>query len=286
MDDPYEKSPRQVDEPVVADHVLSVSDLATALLLASNREVDEFNEILDRAEKAELALAEMTIAKQKSDEQRDKIITENEELLGAYRKMEKGMDTIMLNAKKHMQYAEQAKREKTQMEDKLRKSDMALAPYKVLGTIKKVREQIKAYKDKAIVNQKALVSGKEDIKVYRKDIVKLVDKIALLETLNAQSSIQTIWSKNGDHLLMFPTPLTMEINGEIEKQLTLLFMDNSGCGKLIGIDEDGEPKLCVMPKGGLKPKAATLAKAGNVLRGFKEKNWKVSHADLIAIQEK
>ena len=85
--------------------------------------------------------------------------------------------------------------------------------------------------------------------------------------------------------MMFPTPLTMEINGIVEKQVTLLFMDQSGCGKLIGIGEDGEPMLCKMPRTGLKPKAATLAKAGNILRQFKSQNWVVTHEDLVTIQE-
>jgi hypothetical protein len=62
-------------------------------------------------------------------------------------------------------------------------------------------------------------------------------------------------------------------------------MNESGCGKLIANDQDGEPVLCTMPKGGLKPKAPTLAKAGSILRKFKKKNWKLSHKDIMDIQE-
>lgn len=277
MSDPYEKSPRQVSESVI--------ELAVHLHEAAVREVDEFNEMYDRMVAAELKAANADITNKELKENLDKVLGENEELLCAYKKMEKGVDEIMSNANKHLQYAEQAKREKAQMADKLLKSDMALAPYKVLGTAKKIREQIKDYKTKAEANQKTITAVKLEARAYRKDIVELTGKCNTLKNSMLQATIQTVWSENGDHLLMFPTPLTMEINGVIEKQLTLLFMNQSGCGKLIGIDEDGEPKLCVMPKGGLKPKAPTLAKAGNVLRKFKAQNWVVSHQDLLAIQE-
>lgn len=277
MSDPYANSPKQCSE--------SVSELIVLLHEASNREIDQHNELLERLEAAENKVAILTLENQTLSDKLEKELTEKEDLLKAYKKLEDGSDQIIANGKKHLHYAEQARREKDQAQDKLEQALLTVASYKDIGSPKKIREQIKAYKLKGEAHQKATTAHKLEIKEYRKSINKEVAKVLDLRNSLVQSSIQTIWSEKGDHLMIFPSPLTMSVNGNAEKQVTLLFMDQSGCGKLIGIDEENEPLLCKMPKSGLKPKKATMEKAGRVLRKFKKKNWELSHQDLLDVQE-
>ena len=90
----------------------------------------------------------------------------------------------------------------------------------------------------------------------------------------------SVWSENGDNLMLFPAKLSMQIGNITERQLTLLYITKSGCAKLIGLGEDGEPVLCKMPPNGLRPKDKTLKVAGEMLRKWRRQDWKVTLNDL------
>lgn len=263
----------------------SLDHLVNQLNEAVVREADEFNQLLDLVSTLEIANLELSknnsiltrALKDKTDDY-NQAISETERLI-------KGTTQVKKNAEEHMVMLQQSQREKAQANDKLDKAMLTIAGYKQIGTPKKIRDQIKAYKEKAAINVSTINSLKSDLKGYRKDISTLGKANQELRLSLSQSNITTTWSNGGDHLMIFPAPLTMSINGKAEKQLTLLFMNQSGCGKLIGIDEEGEPLLCKMPAGGLKPKKATLEKAGMMLRKFRKQNWNITHQDMLSLKD-
>jgi len=262
---------------------LSVSDLTKLLLEASDKEVEEYNTLLEAYEELQnfhfaLKLKNSTV-EQELEAAKEKI----KQLTTSIEEYKGYSDTIVKNGNKHLEYAEQARREKNQALDKLAQAEILLTNYKNIGTPKKIKEQIKSYKEKAASNLKTINARKVETKGYKQEVIKLVDKIHLLEAELSTANITTIYSKGKDKLLVFPKKLTMAINGVEEKQLTLLYMDNSGCGKLIGLDENSEPSLCSMPKSGLKPSKSTMEVAGNMLRKLKSQDWKMQYEDLTRL---
>tara|TARA_B110000503_G_C7155399_1_gene417079 strand:+ start:2151 stop:2981 length:831 start_codon:yes stop_codon:yes gene_type:complete len=263
----------------------SLGELLPQILRAYDSEVLEYNEMCLEADNLQTSNTTLNIENSLLKEQVIKLTAEKFEIAEKLEDILGKVQSVQDNAAGHMNMLQQANRERIQAQDKLDQAVVTVASYKQLGTPKKIREQVKSYKEKASINIKAITTMKNEVKGYRRNKELLNTTINNLQATVAQTNIQSIWSNGKEHLMVFPSPLTLAINNKTEKQLTLLYMNQSGCGKLIAIDEDGEPVLCTMPKGGLKPKVATLEKAGSILRKFKQKNWKLSHQEIIAIQE-
>lgn len=247
----------------------SVIDLVQQLLAQANTEATEFNELYDQLEEANNKLTQLHL--------------ENESLkesLEGYQLLKEQTDQIYHNAEKHMTMLKQANRERDQMEDKLAIAKEQVAAYKAIGTPKKIRDRIKAYQTKAAQSVKDIDAVKKLSKGYHKEALAFKQTIAKLQESEAQANMATVWSENGDNLMLFPSRLTMQIGDMQEKQLTLLYMDKSGCGKLIALDENGEPTICKTPAGGLRPKKLTVQIAGEILRKWRRQGWKVTVDDL------
>lgn len=259
---------------------LSVASLTTLLADAVNEEADEFNTVCDALDVSEAKVTTLALSNQLLLTKVDDSRKENEALLKEYTLLSDSADLIMDNGKKHLAFAEQAKREKEQALDKAAKTTMLLSQYKPLGTPKKVREQLKAYKEKALETAKVIKNHKQMMKDNRRDMDLRNKRIQELELELKVTCMSSVYSEGKDNLMIFPSKLTMEVKGEQEEQLTLLYMDGSGCGKLIGLDDENEPMLCVTPKGGLRPKASTMALAGEMLRKLKRQGWRANTDDL------
>lgn len=247
---------------------LSVSDLVALLVQASDKEIDEFNAVYDHCEVLSVKLNELK--------------KENERLLEVEKKfkiLEEQCDTVYNNGEKHLSLATQAYRERDQMADKLATTNELLKKYKELGTPAKIREKIKGYQTKTSDAQDAIKKLKETIKANKDTINSQNKMISDLKANEIQSNLTSVWSENGDNLMVFPTKLSMQVGEHQEKQLTLLYMTSSGCGKLIALDEDGEPAVCNFPED-MTPKARTLDVAGQILRKWKRQNWKLEISDL------
>ena len=263
--------------------MLSVMEIAAQLTVQADKEVVEFNNLCDLLEESNskvlhLENKNLELSLKLNEEQ-----SNNEALSKELKSYTYSSSKIISNGEKHLAYAEQAKREKVQALDKVLKVEMLIAQYKPLGTPKKIREQLKAYKNKAAETTKATTLYKKSIKEYRTEIQKLVDKIVILEMEIQVSVISSVYSKDGDSLLIFPARLTMSIQGVVEKQVTMLYMDSSGCGRLICLGEDNEPLLCNIPEDGLVPHDDILDRAGIMLRKLKSQNWKMTHEDLVSL---
>ena len=258
----------------------SVSDLSALLTIVSDREMDEFNTMYDQLEAANVRIQTLEADAEIHTNNILAVTEQNEQLLAKYNILEGQCDQVYKNAELHLNSAKQARREQEQTFDKFALVKTQLAAYKEIGSPKKIRERIKDYQAKAVNNAAAIGKSKELIKGYRKEIVELIQMQDKFKASETQSNITTVWSENGDYLLLFPAKLTMAVNGTSEQQLTLLFMTGSGCAKLIGLNEEGLPAISAMPKGGLKPKAKTMQIAGEMLRKWKRQGWKVTTDDL------
>lgn len=248
---------------------LSVSDLTRLLVNASDREVNEFNEVFDKMESATAQVEAL-----------QKEIAGYVEMAEQFNTLKQQCDTVYKNGENHLNAAKQAYRERDQMKDKLDTANELLSTYKAIDTAKKIREKFKNYQKKAAENAAAIRKSKDLIKDYRKEIDKHVDEVQMLKLNEKQTSMSSIWSEDGDNLMLFPARLTMQIGDTQEKQMTLLYMTKSGCGKLIAIDEEGNPVECTLPEGGLHPKPKTLEVAGELLRKWRRQGWKIELSDL------
>lgn len=248
---------------------LSVSDLTRLLTVASDKEVNEFNAVYDQLDAANAMIAEL-----EKDNKAYQIIAEKFDILEAQ------SNTILKNGEIHLQSTKQAYRERDQMKDQLKTANELLKLYKSIDTPKKIREKIKKYKIDAVTNLAAIAKSKTLIKDYRKELDKAIETTQQLKVAEVQNNMASIWNEDGDNLMIFPARLTMQIEDTQERQLTLLYMTASGCGKLIAIDEDGNPVECAVPEEGLNPKQRTLDVAGEILRKWRRQDWKLEMSDL------
>lgn len=258
----------------------SVTELVEELLNQANLEVEEFNVVFDQKEKVEEENSFLKLQIETLKRNLEETGQARNELHAKYSVLKSQSDQILGNGEKHLNAAKQAYRKRDQMADKLGQATDQLAAYKAIGTPKKIRERIKDYQSKVTDGTSHLNKAKETIKGYRREIDKQVSANLALKANEVQTNMTSIWSENGDNLMIFPAKLSMQVGGIVEKQLPLLFMTESGCGKLISLDEDGQPAVCSMPKGGMKPKAKTLAVAGEMLRKFKRQGWSLEVSDL------
>lgn len=248
---------------------LTVSDLTRLLVDASDKETLEFNTLFDQLEESNNLAAKL-----------QKDIVNYKEIEDKFNILEQQCETIYSNGDKHLNAAKQAYRERDQMQDKLNTANELLKSYKNIDTPKKIREKYKTYQTKIAADLVSLNKSKDLIKDYRKEISKHIDTVNEMRINETKTNMTSMWSEDGDSLMLFPARLTMKIGNAVEQQLTLLYMTPSGCGKLIAIDEDGRPVECTVPEEGLNPKARTLEVAGELLRKWRRNGWKLDLSDL------
>ena len=258
----------------------SVTELIEGLLIQANQEVDEFNHVHDELTEANTVIETLRDHIERLEKAAVIVMGDHEAITEKHNILEQQCDTIYVNGEKHLIAAKQAIREREQMKDKLDTATELLKAYKAIDTPKKIREKYKNYQTKIAAGSVDLSKSKELIKEYRKEIVRHVDQVNLLREGEAQANMSSIWSENGDNLMLFPSKLTMQVGDTTERQLTLLYMTKSGCGKLIALDDEGKPAICKMPAGGMKPKKRTLEVAGELLRKWRRQDWKITLSDL------
>lgn len=263
----------------------TVEQLVPKLMEAYDKELKEYNDLIEELSIVESKNEALNLANALLVEKEKALEEDKEDLSSKLNSLIDITKLVKKQAQLHKDQNEQCQREYTQMQDRYDKQQAILNSYKELGTPKKIRDKIKDYQTKAITSKNGKNALKEEIKIFRKKMEQYIKANNDLHLSLSQSNITTVWSLEGDHLMLFPTALTLSIEGKDEKQLTLLFMNKSGCGRLIGLNQDGEPWPCKYSEGSLEPKEATMEKAGNILRRFKKQNWKISHEDLLSIAD-
>jgi len=257
------------------------------LITSYEADVDQYNEAIDQLEKSDQENFFLKLQIDNLTKSNNRLLNENEQLLEARKKDEdeakvfsKKAQLVSANAEKHMQMLEQANREKVQAQLKLEDALFTVSSYKEIGTPKKIREKIKVYKERVSKLQAAETQHKLDAKKYRHDVTLAKNEAKELESRLIELDVTEIYSKNGDNLWVFPKVKQFESRGMTNKQVCLWYMNDDGIGAIYSLNEDGEAVRSPSPKGGLKPKKATLDIATTLLRKFKRNKDVVHYDDL------
>jgi hypothetical protein len=250
--------------------VLSLSESVSQLLASYNADVIEQNQLVDDLDKSEQENTFLKLQLSNITKRLDIALDDVDNLTGAIeglkakeKSFDKQVQTVTDNANHHMEMLDQALREKSQMQVELKSIKVTMAKYKEIGTVKKIREQRKAYQDDAKKNLAAIKSLKSTNKKYSHDATVATKYSAELTQRLSEIDITEIYSANGDNLYLFPKTMQITSRGMDDKKIVMLYLNNDGRGGLMSIDEDGEITL---GKGTIRPKAATIAHSGKFLR--------------------
>ncbi|MCH2057917.1 MAG: hypothetical protein MK214_15150 [Thalassotalea sp.] len=239
-------------------------DEAIGLLIASyNQETHEFDELVERLEKME---------------------AENLQLAEVIKKYEQDATTVLDKAEKSDQLLAQANRERDQAVNKTKDQDILLRGFKEIGaTPKKVREKIKGYQDRLEKQRLAAEQHKRNFNDERKTTAALRKEIAELTNRLDAAGINQVYREDNDIVQTYPYHLGGMIEGYDPRMTPLLYLHQSGRGGLILLNDEDEAELVETPKGGIRPKKATLEHCGQWLRRVKANNWDVERADLESL---
>jgi hypothetical protein len=268
----------------MTENLPSLGDLLPKLLLAYDSEVVEYNAMSEELVIFETKNTYLSLENSELKKQIEQLNEDKVKLVESLEIIVQKVDTVKKNALDNVTALKQSKRESSQAKEKLEQAIITVASYKQMGSPKKIRDQLKSYKEKAAINVNSVSTLKNEVKGYKRNKDLLNAVVNDLQATIAQTNVQSIWSKGSEHLIVFPAPNSLAIKGTEENRITLLYMNESGCGKLITLDEQNEAVLSNMPKSGLKPKAATFAKAGSILRKFRSKNDKLTYGEITEIQ--
>ncbi|WGY45252.1 hypothetical protein [Vibrio sp. ABG19] len=106
--------------------------------------------------------------------------------------------------------------------------------------VKRLKASSEKFQTRAASLEKATIELRADAKVAN-DKAKMLqrDKMELINDL-ARYKMVTVWAENGEALLVFPTRLTISIEGQKRpnKAFTLLYTDSRGIWRQVAIDAD------------------------------------------------
>ena len=214
----------------------------------------------------------------------EKLQTKNDELQDLLVSYEKSANKLVEKMKTSEQLIQQANLERDQALNKAKDSSIILASFKeIAASPKKIREKIKGYQDRLTTQKTAAESNKKKWLDERSTSSKLNEQIKDLTNRLDASSINQVYRNGLDIVSTFPYQLGDAIHGYQANQMPLLYMNATGRGGLILLNEDGEPQLADAPKNGLRPKKETMEHCGQILRRFQSKNWQLEASDLESI---
>ncbi|MAE72515.1 MAG: hypothetical protein CL675_00370 [Bdellovibrionaceae bacterium] len=247
----------------MSNHPLSVVDAIDNLVAAYNQEVAEFDQMVENEEQLQI---------------------QNDKLTALVKDYEQGAAVVLKNAKNADQQLSQAQRERDQALAKVKDLTITLTAYKeIAGTPKKLRDRIKSYKDKLESQRLATEQQKRLYHSERKTTAQLKTEISELKNRLAAADIVQIYRGDTDIVQTYPYHIGGMVEGHDARQTPLLYLHQSGRGGLIILNKDDEAELVEAPKGGLRPKKATLELCGNWLRRVKANNWELTATDLLTL---
>jgi regulator of replication initiation timing len=264
---------------------ISAIDALSILKDALDRETDDYNGLIDNAEKLESENVFLKLQLSNLTKRLDDVIAERDEattLLGTYRS---SADSILENGKKLTQQVDNYQREALTAKAKFDDANEVLKAYKVIAsTPKKMREKIKTLQENVAKQQGFVTQHKQVSKAKDVDIKNLQAQCEKLSRALDELDYTNVYSKDGDNVAIFPVMQKTNIaQGEV-KQVPLLYLDDNGVGAIYLLNEDGEPSRSPTPKGGIKPKKETLEVMGTLLRKFK-RNGNVVHSNDLKMLE-
>lgn len=183
---------------------ISQNFLIDALIQHENKSVDEFNEVMDALDDRNSKLEEQNYILEKQNE--------------ALQVQEKNKAVLLKN------------------EDDLKKQSV-LFQQKAANLehqLKVARKELKASKEQIKRNKKSMTAKDARIKRLER---QGKGKVITDETLQP---LTTVYSKDEDVLLIWPSQLELGVNGKKSKQTALLFTDRQGCYVTCFLDENNE----------------------------------------------
>ncbi len=237
--------------------------------------VSQFNQMIEESDRQD---AEITSLKWQIDDQAKKH-TSNEALLqnqidGYKRQNEEILKTIEQqislissmgadlqqaekNAHKHMGTV----RELEMSRNKANELQKQLTLLKSQGNAKQLKEQVGRIKDKSKEKDKKITRLEQEKKALDKKVSdglmrerQSIEKIKTLQSENKNIDFTGIYHKGDHHLVMWPqVNKVVGHDGETYECRSLLYMHQSGTGKLITFDKNNMASvLCKSPAGGLR----------------------------------
>lgn len=240
-----------------------VDEVIELLINSYNHEASEYDELVERLKQME---------------------AENLKLTDILKRYEQDASTVLEKVEKADQLLAQANRERDQAVNKTKDQDILLRAFKeIAATPKKVREKIKGYQDRLEKQKAAAEQHKRNFNEERKTTAALRKEIAELTNRLDAAGINQVYREDGDIVQTYPYHLGGMVEGYDPRMTPLLYLHQSGRGGLILLNDEDEAELVDAPKGGIRPKKATLEHCSQWLRRVKANNWEVERADLESL---
>jgi len=217
-------------------------------------------------------------------EQLESLSAENEQLKALNTNYEKSAAVVLENVEKSEQTLAQANRERDQAINRAKDLEIQLRAFKeIAATPKKIREKIKGYQERLDRQRQASELHKRNTTDANKQITKLLTELDELTNRLDAAGINQVYRDGGDIVQTYPYHLGGMVEGFDQRMTPLLYLHQSGRGGLILLNDDGEAELVEAPRGGIRPKKATLDHCSQWLRRAKDKNWDLYRADLESL---
>jgi len=234
------------------------------MIQQSDEQAELINDQAEQIRQLELKNNELILAKNEAEGYKRQVKSQAEQI--------ETMESLLLaaekNAKVHAENSKQHKsvvRELQMARTKNQELSKQLSTLKGGDNPKKLREQIKRIKEKSETKDKRITRLETENKQYRHEASqhkqRYDEALAKIKSLNMEKSnidFTGIYHNGDHHLILWPQVNTIRGEDGSEYQCrSLLWMHQSGTGKLITFDKSNMASmLCKPPKGGAKMPAA------------------------------
>lgn len=256
-----------------------------AAVTAFNKQIEESEQLADELEvlKSQLAGYKRQVAKQT-----DQILELKEadaKNQADLERSEVALKQALKEAQKHAATQRELIHCKNQLSE-LQKQWRETNPKKLQAQIKRTKEskekfeaRCKKLEAEAREYRKEIAHRKEQTNTATNRIIELKKQLAFTHGTG-------LYHKDDDHLIYWPQQTKMQrADGTTYTSTSLLYMHQSGRASIISLDPElGSAQMCASPKGGLKPKQATLEFASDWLMKVNDlQGGEVREEDMIPV---
>jgi len=237
---------------------LAVSDLINLLADASNRETDQFNEMLEHIDALHISSANYSKA---ADQ------------------WEKNCRDEAKKYSKALKQSEEVARASVGIKKKWDDAQLQLKEMKALNP-KKQREQIKRLQES---NRKLQTANA----VFKKDNKELAISCKEYRSRSAMSAMTKVWLEDPHYLTLWPNPIAVQFTHKTEiarDQVCLLYIHDTGAAAMIHLSDDHEAVFGPLAEH-IKPTQSCIDVASQWLRRVNiTQKGKVTEYDLLGVK--
>ena len=261
---------------------LTLGEALQATFEAYDADVLQHNELLDEVDDLRAAFETHTAQIAALTLERDQLLKTHELDLVAIKETEKQVLDVTAGHARQMIANKQNDKEKIQAMERFVDQNILVKNYKDIGTPKQIRDKIKKYQETAKEHVSASNLYKQTIKDLRREVLKVGKERDFKEDRLIEIDMTSVYSKEGDHLWLFPKMMEITNRGATRAEIVMLYLNNNGNGGLISINEFDELMRPVAEKN-WEPRQETLARCAVFLRRAKHNGWTLRNEDLRAI---